>query len=150
MFSYNPARYNSPWQIHVARLGSILLFLVGFWIWVSDVYFIKTSSVASGTVLQTNHLQSLNLNPKYSHPDSYDINYQFSVEGKNYSGHGNIDYDPGKTLMVYYHRQNPANNRLEMPDTGIPRQMTILGTLFTLALFPWNWFRKKHSKNVMV
>jgi hypothetical protein len=147
MNSYNPAAYNSPWQIHVARVTAVLLLLIGFWLLVSDIYFIKTSLVTSGTILQTNHSQSLNFSPKYSHPDSYDVSYQFSVGGKNYSGHEDIDYDPGKTVTVYYNHFNPANNRLDEPDTSIPRNMTILGTLFTLGLFPWKWLRKSKENS---
>jgi hypothetical protein len=148
MFIYNPASYNSPWHIHVARVVAVLLFLTGFWLFGSDYYFIKTSSVIAGTVLYTDYSRSLNFgHNQYSHPDSYDVNYQFSVDGKNYSGRGNIDYDPGKTVTVYYNHFDPANNRLDEPDTSIPRNMTILGALFTLGLFPWKWLRKSKENS---
>ena len=143
MFTYNPARYStSPWQIHVLRIVSALAFFVGLGILYSDYHFINSSSATAGIVSKGNNSPSLSFGKnQYSHPDTYYFEYQFLVNGRNYSGHGALDYNPGPTVTIYYNRFDPAYNRVDIPDTTIPRNMTILGLLFTLGLFPWRWLR---------
>ena len=145
MFSANPARYNSPWQIYVARIVSPLMLLVGLWFWCADWSFIHSCSTATGTVSGDAHSSQSAYGGRFDHGDTYDLDYTFSADGSDYSGHDSLHYDPGKTVTVYFNRHNPANNRLEEPDTSIPRGMTILGALFTLVLFPWRWLHVKLS-----
>jgi Protein of unknown function (DUF3592) len=143
MFIYNPAKYENPWHIHIARIFSLLILLAGLWLWCSAQLFIHFCSTTTGTISENTHSLQLSSGSKYEHGNIYNLNYAFSANGKNYSGRDSLDYDPGKIVTVYYNRRNPANNRLDEPDTSIPRNMIILGILFTLGLFPWSQLRKK-------
>jgi hypothetical protein len=145
MFTYNPAAYNSPWHIYVASICSPLILLVGLWLWCSERSFIHSCSTATGTVSTDAHSSQSAYGGKYAHGDTYDLDYTFSASGRDYSGHGSLDYDPGKIVAVYFNRYNPAENRLEMPNTSIARGMTIAGILFTFGTFPWRWLRAKLS-----
>ena len=141
MFVYNSAKYNSPWHLPVARIVSLLTLLAGLWILCSESHFIRNCVTTTGIVSLINRSIALSQH----HPvDRYLFDYSFLVDGRTYSGYGSMDYDPGKTVTVFYNRQNPSDNSLEEPDTSIPRNMVILGGLFSFGLFPWHSLRKKH------
>ena len=147
MFTYNPARYpTGPWQITLLRVVSLLVLLAGLWLWCSERSFIRSSSTATGTISGKIYSPASITHNQYSHGESYDLDYTFSANGRDYAGHGSLDHGPGKTITVFFNRYNPADNRLDEPDTSIARNMTILGILFTLGLFPWRWLQVKLSR----
>ena len=68
MFTYNPARYNSPWHIQLARIASVLLFITGLGILYSDYDFVKSSWTTTGIVSKVDHSSSLSVGQnRYSH-----------------------------------------------------------------------------------
>ena len=147
MFTYNPARFPTRhWQITLGRVVSLLALLAGLWLWSSERSFIRSSSTTTGTVSGKIYSPASIAHNQYSHGERYDLDYKFTANGRDYSGNDSSDYDPGKAVTVYFNRYNPADSRLGLPDISVARNLTILGILFTLGLFPWRWLHAKLSR----
>jgi hypothetical protein len=74
--------------------------------------------------------------------EAYDIKYQFTVDGKKYTGEesevraDDLPGDPSmsydgqdENIIVYYDPNNPANNRVDLPSTAFDYVLCAVGVL---------------------
>jgi hypothetical protein len=135
----------NPWNIFLARCVSVILLFAGLTTLWFENRFIRLCSTTIG-IINSKPIEFHDHFGRHAPIDEYSFDYTFSANGKNYAGRGIMDYDPGKTVTVYYNRINPTDNTLDEPNTRWGRNITVVGMLFTLCFFPWRWIFKIDRK----
>jgi hypothetical protein len=138
--------YSRLWTL-ILRVVSLGTFVAGLWLTYSQYRFLKSCSTCAADVSNIIYSPALpGVHSHYTAADAYSFDYTFLVGGNKHIGHGITEYNPGKSITVYYNPASPFNSNIELPSTQIAKGMIVIGALFSLALFPWRLvFRDRQS-----
>lgn len=96
------------------RLAIAVIGIIGSIVWLcTDYYFLLVSDITIGKLVNEPQSHQVGTRPRRT---EYYIDYIFEVKGKQYQGHDSVAEYPSKpTLVVYYNRSNPGENKAEPP-----------------------------------
>lgn len=151
-FNPKPPSLFDDWSLG-DRLATVLIFLVGvacivgsFYIMQDDYRVINGFATTMGRL--TSKPQATRMGGRRTRHTEYIVTYAFTIDDRSYEGRDYLkEFPVANTITVYYNRNDPTENKAQLPETWIGWGLLGFGLLFTMGAVAeiakswWKWKR---------